>query len=639
MVERDDTNGDPRGRALPFSGLTAWSRSIQTPLREFLRTETGGAAVLLAAAVAALVWVNVDASSYESVWDTTLSIQIADAGVSLSLQGWVNSGLMTLFFFVVGLEARRELDLGELRERRRFALPLAAALGGMAAAVAIYLAFNAGSSAAHGWGAAMSTDTAFALGLLALVGPRFPDRLRAFMLTLVVVDDLVALVVIATVYTEDLHVVPLLVALGFYAAVLVARKFRFLPGLACLVFGLGGWVALLESGVEPVVIGLAMGLLVYAYPAPRSNLERASERFREFREQPTAELARAARVELRSATSANERLQQLFHPWTSYVIVPIFALANAGIAIDGAFLARAYSSPITLGILVGYVVGKPVGILGSSWLLTRLSRGRLQPPVGWAAVAGGGTIAGIGFTVALLIAALAFDGDKLEEAKLGILSAALAAALLTWLLFRATALLPRRTRIRALLGTSEPIVDLYVEVDPERDHVRGPVPSPVTVVEYGDFECPYCGQAEPVIRELLRAFGDVAYVWRHVPLSDVHPNAQLAAEAAEAAADQGAFWEMHDLLLANQQALAPRDLIGYAEQLGLDVERFADDLRTHSGAARVAEDVDSADLSGVSGTPTFFINGRRHYGAYDIATLSAAVKAAGARAIAATPAR
>jgi protein-disulfide isomerase len=252
--------------------------------------------------------------------------------------------------------------------------------------------------------------------------------------------------------------------------------------------------------------------------------------------------------------------------------------------------------------------------------------------VGWAAVVGGGTIAGIGFTVSLLVATLAFDGPRLEEAKLGILSAALGAAILTWLVFRATALLPRRLRIRALVGTAEPLVDLYVDVDPERDHIRGPIDAPVTVVEYGDFECPYCGQAEPVVRELLRDFGDVRYVWRHVPLNDVHPRAQLAAEAAEAAADQGAFWEMHDLLLAHQDALRPSDLIGYAEQLGLDVERFTDALREHAGAARVADDVDSADLSDVSGTPTFFINGRRHYGAYDTATLSAAVKAAGARA-------
>jgi protein-disulfide isomerase len=210
--------------------------------------------------------------------------------------------------------------------------------------------------------------------------------------------------------------------------------------------------------------------------------------------------------------------------------------------------------------------------------------------------------------------------------------------LLTWLLFRATALLPRRLRIRALLGSAQPLIDLYIDPDPERDHIRGPVESAVTLVEYGDFECPYCGQAEPIVRELLREFGDVRYIWRHLPLNDVHPHAQLAAEAAEAASEQGAFWELHDLLLAHQDALRLDDLIGYAEQLGLDVERFANDLGEHAGATRVAEDVDSADLSGVSGTPTFFINGRRHHGAYDIAALSAAVRAAGAQAtLAAVP--
>jgi len=610
---------------------------VQTPLREFLRTETGGAAVLLAGAVAALMWVNVDASSYNSLWTTKLSIDLGGAGIALDLRHWVNSGLMTFFFFVVGLEARREFDLGELRERRRFALPLIAGIGGMALAIAIYLAFNAGRSSAHGWGIAMSTDTAFALGLLALVGPRFPDRLRAFLLTVLVVDDIVALVVIATVYTNSLRVVPLLAAAAFVGGVLVLRSVPVRVGAVYFVLGFGAWVGLLKSGIEPVVIGLVMGLLVYAYPAARSNLESATERFREFREQPTADLARVAGVELRAATSPNERLQQLYHPWTSYVIVPLFALANAGIAINGGFLAQAFSSPITLGVLVGYVVGKPVGILGCSWLVTRLSHGRLQPPVGWAAVAGGGTIAGIGFTIALLIATLAFNGPQLEEAKVGILAAALSAALITWLLFRTTALLPRRLRIRALLGSAQALVDLYIDVDPERDHIRGAVDGPVTIVEYGDFECPYCGQAEPVVRELLRDFGEeVRYVWRHLPLNDVHPHAQIAAEAAEAAADQNAFWELHDLMLDNQDALEPSDLIGYAERLGLDVERFADNLREHTGAARVAEDVDSADLSGVTGTPTFFINSRRQHGAYDIASLSAAVRAAGARATLAT---
>jgi protein-disulfide isomerase len=427
--------------------------------------------------------------------------------------------------------------------------------------------------------------------------------------------------------------VPLLVACAFFAAVLVTRRLRLPAGPSLAVLGTGGWVALLESGIEPVVLGLALGLITYAFSPSRSTLEGVSDRFREFREQPTAELARVARVELRAATSPNERLQQTLHPWTSYVVVPLFALANAGIAISGGFLARAFSSPVTLGVLVGYVVGKPIGILGTSYLVHRLSGRRLRPPVGWVAVAGGGTIAGVGFTIALLIATLAFSATRLEEAKVGILSAAVCAFAITWLLFRATARLPRRARIRALLGSAETLVDLYSEVDTERDHIRGPLEAPVTLLEYGDFECPYCGRAEPFVRELLREFGDVRYVWRHLPLVDVHPHAQLAAEAAEAAAEQGAFWEMHDLLFQHQDALDPKDLSRYAAELGLDTERFIQDLQEHTRAARVAEDIDSADLSGVSGTPTFFINGRRHYGAYDTRTLAAAVRVAGARAL------
>ena len=616
-----------------FSGHTAWARSLQGPLRDFLATEIGSAVVLLAAAVAAIAWANIDLHSYESVWRTELSIEIGSSGISQSLRNWVNTGLMTFFFFVVGLEVRREFDVGELRERRRVALPLLAGIGGMACAVALYLAVNAGDSSAHGWGVAMSTDTAFALGMLAMVGPRFSDRLRAFMLTVVVVDDLLALVVIATVYSDSVVAWALALAIGFFLLVLLANRLPARLGLVSFVLGAAAWVSLLKSGIDPVVIGLAMGLVTYAAPAARSDLERATDLFKLFREQPTSELAREARLGLESAVSPNERLQQLWHPWTSYVIVPLFALANAGIAIDGGFLSRAYRSPVTLGIIVGYVVGKPLGVFGVSWLTTKLSRGRLRPPVGWAAVAGAGAVSGIGFTVSLLIATIALHGDQLEEAKLGVLSAAALAALLGWLVFRVTNMLPARARARAMLGTAETIIDLVDDVDPERDHIRGPVDAPVTVVEYGDFECPYCGRAEPIIRELLTHHAaDVRYVWRHLPLEDVHPRAQLAAEASEAAARQGAFWEMHDLLLERQDALSSRDLVTYAGELGLDVERFRDDLHAHTGADHVADDIDGADLSDVSGTPTFFINGRRHHGAYDIDTLSAAVKLAGARA-------
>jgi Na+/H+ antiporter NhaA len=617
--------------AAPFSGRTAWTRNVQTPLRAFLNTETGSAAVLLVAVIAALVWANVDPASYDRVWTTTLSIRVGGYEISQDLRAWINSGLMAFFFFVIGLEARREFDLGELRERRRVALPLLAGLGGMVVPIGIYLAINAGHGSSHGWGTAMSTDTAFALGLLALVGSGLPDRLRAYLLTVAVVDDIVALLVIAIAYSGSISVVPLVIAFGLFGCILLVRAADIHVGLIYFLLGTAVWVAFYEAGVDPVVAGLMGGLIALAYPAQRSDLERASDIFRLFREQPTGELSRTARSALRSAVSPNERLQSLWHPWTSYAIVPLFALANAGIHLSAGFLWTAYSSPVTLGIMFGYVLGKPIGIVGATRLATRVSGGRLRPPVGWASVAGAGTIAGIGFTVSILIADLAFKGTDLAEAKVGVLSAALLAATLTWLLVVVTRRMPRRMRIRVLLGTPDLIVDLADPVDPERDHVRGPVDAPVTVLEYGDFECPYCGQAEPVVRELLREHGDVAYVWRHLPLNDVHPNAQLAAEAAEAAAEQDAFWEMHDLLLEHQDALHFGDLLRYAEQLGLDVDRFEEELRTRAGAGRIAQDVDSADLSAVSGTPTFFINGLRHYGAYDIATLSAAVKAARAR--------
>jgi protein-disulfide isomerase len=278
------------------------------------------------------------------------------------------------------------------------------------------------------------------------------------------------------------------------------------------------------------------------------------------------------------------------------------------------------------------VAGKPLGIVGTAMLVTRLSRGRLRPTVGWGAVAGAGATAGLGFTVSLLVATLAFDGAQLEEAKAGVLAAAAGASAVTWLVFRVIGLLSQRRHAAAMLGGAEPLLDLEFPVDAKSDHIRGPLDAPVTVVEYGDFQCPYCGRAEPAVRELLSDFADVRYVWRHLPLSDVHPHAQLAAEASEAAADQGAFWEMHDLLLEHQDALRPPDLVSYAERLGLDVARFTQDLQDNLGTNRIAQDVEGADLSAVSGTPTFFINGRRHHGANDIDALSRAVRAAGARA-------
>ena len=565
------------------SGRTAWARNLAAPVRDFLNTETAGAAALLMATIAALVWANSPWSdSYESVWTTELSIRLGGSGISHDLRLWVNEGLMTFYFLVVGLEAKRELDQGQLRERRRLAVPVFAALGGMAVPVAIYLALNAGTDSAHGWGAAMSTDTAFALGVVALVAPR-GTRLRLRLLTLAVVDDLVALIVIATAYAEEVALVPLLVAAALFATLFALR---FAPpmwrGRIAVVLGVAVWIALLKSGIDPVIAGLAVGLITSSYPPARVDLERVVERTRSFREQPTPQLARSAQQAVASAISPNERLQHRLHPWTSFVIVPLFALANAGIHVDGSLLGDAMASPITLGIFFGYVLGKPLGIVGATWLAYRSARGRIRLALSWPVNAAGGTVAGIGFTVSLLIASIAFEGRDLEEAKVGVLATVVFSTLIAWGAFRLIARLPAPVRARQLSGTAEELTDLSDDVDPARDHVRGSADAPVTLIEYGDYECPYCGQAEVAIRELQEAFGDdLRYVWRHLPLNDVHPNAQLAAEAAEAASAQGAFWEMHDRLLTHQDELSPLDLGRHAEAIGLDVERFWESLHRH----------------------------------------------------------
>jgi Na+/H+ antiporter NhaA len=625
-------SAEAEGQSGALSARTAWARNLEAPLRDFLRTETGSAAILLGAAVAALLWVNISPSSYDHVWHMSLAIRIGGSGITQDLRHWINDGLMTLFFFVVGLEARREFDLGDLRDRRRLALPFVAGIGGMVVPILIFIAINAGHPLRGGWGVAMSTDTAFALGMLALVGRRFPNSLRAFILTVAVVDDLVALFVIAVAFTSHVQGMALAIGLTTFAVILAARSRGVHNGALYAVLGLVAWVAFLESGIDPIVVGLVMGLLTIAYPAARSDLERATDLFRVFREQPTSELQQEARAGLRSAISPNERWQQLFHPFTSYAVVPLFALVNAGFAVNGGFLGRAFTSPITLGVVTAYLVGKPLGISGATWIVTRASRGRIRPPVGWASVLGGGAIAGVGFTVSLLIATLAFTGQDLAEAKLGVLTTLVGAPLISCVVLQFANRLPKERRLRALLGRAETIVDLAEPVDPARDHIRGPEDAAVTLLEYGDLECPYCGQAESAIRELLSDFGDLRYVWRHLPLNDVHPHAQLAAEASEAAAAQGKFWEMHDTMLAHQDKLTLKNILGYAQELGLDMERFKGHLRKRKGAPRIAEDVESADMSGVSGTPSFFINGHRHQDAYDVATLSKAVRTARARA-------
>jgi protein-disulfide isomerase len=353
--------------------------------------------------------------------------------------------------------------------------------------------------------------------------------------------------------------------------------------------------------------------------------------FRAFRQSPLPSVGWSARQSLVRAVSLNERLQTVLHPWTSYVIVPVFALANAGVDLRDGVLADALSSRLTWGVVVALVVGKLVGIGTTSLGSVRLGFGSFPQGVGSGQVLGGAALSGIGFTVSLLIADLAFDARLHAEATVGVLLAAALATATGWLVFKAAAVLRGERTATLPLFLDEP-------VDPDRDHIRGDPDAPLTLVEYGDFECPFCSRATGTVGELAERFGgELRYVFRHLPLPDVHEHSELAAQAAEAAAAQGSFWEMHDLLFRHQDRLEYEDLVAYAGELGLDVDRFADDLQAGRLATRVRRDVASAEASGARGTPTFFVGDRRHIGQYDTETLAAELEALRGTSIAASP--
>ncbi|WP_300013874.1 Na+/H+ antiporter NhaA [Pseudonocardia sp.] len=404
--------------------------------RAFLRTESGSAVLLLGAAAVALLWVNLG-QGYEDFWHTEFSLRIGDTALTEDLRHWVNDGLMVLFFFSVGLEMSREAVLGELRGARAIAAPTAAAVGGLVVPALLFLAFNAGGPAAGAWGIAISTDTAVVIGVLALVGPRCPDQLRVFLLALAIVDDIGAVAAIAFFYTDDVQVTPLLLAGALFGALLALRYAQFWRTPLYVVIGLVMWLAVLESGVHPSVVGVALGLLVNAYAPRRSDIDQVAVMGRSFLVDPSAQRALAAQVAVTEAVSPNERLQLRIQPWSSYVIVPIFVLANAGVPLDGATLAAAVSSPLTWGIVVGLTAGKLVGVTAGTWVALRTGIGRVPDTLRWGQIVGGAGLAGIGFTVALFVTDLALDDTALvNQAKIGILAGSILAATTGWAIFR-----------------------------------------------------------------------------------------------------------------------------------------------------------------------------------------------------------
>ena len=600
--------------------------SVQSRLLALGEDRTS-AALLVTAALAALVWVNTPArAAYDTFWSTPVAVRVGSAGLDLTLHNLVNDGLMAFFFFVVGLEVKREITIGELSQRARAVVPAAAAVGGLVVPALVFLAVAGRSGNAHAWGVVISTDTAFLIGALALVGPRHPARLRLFLLTMAVVDDIGALVVIGVFYSSDVRLLPLVLTAVALALVAVTR---FLPvgrGVAYTVLAVLVWLGLYQAGVHPTLAGVLVALLVPVFSPRPLEVEAAYEQTRAFRQSPTPRHAVAATRRLRDSISVNERLQLSFGPAVSYLVLPAFALANAGVRLDSQSLAEAWRSPLTWGVVAGLVVGKLVGITGATWLVVRTRAGRLPPGLTLDRVCGGAALSGIGFTVSLLIVGIALpDQQAATQARLGVLVGTVLSVAVGGVLFAAM----DRFAPRQPVGTV-----LLRPFDPERDHFRGRPDAPLVVVEYVDFECPFCSRVTGSIDEVFDLLGDdVVWVWRHLPLTSVHPHATASARAFEAAAQQDRFLDYGPALFAQQDQLEREDLLALAQDLGLDLDRFVTDLDGEEAAHRVQDDADDADLMDLLSTPTFFVNGRRHTGPYDAASLVAALRAAPPRPV------
>lgn len=398
------------------------------PLVRFLHIEAAGGILLVAATIVALVWANSPwDASYQNLWGSYIRLEVGSYVFKESLGHLVNDLLMAIFFFVVGMEIKRELVVGELRDRRSIGLPAMAALGGMVVPALIYVAFNAGGDGAAGWGIPMATDIAFALGVVALLGSRVPVSVKVLLLSLAIIDDIGAITVIAVFYTDDLNPTFLLIALVLAVLVAVVHRAHVIYAPMLVVLGLGLWLAVYESGVHATIAGVIMGLLTPAHPM-QNELETAQLVDVIDHTDVSAADIRGIATLIRGSVSACDRLIDTLHPWTSYFIVPLFALANAGISLSADTLTN--PSAVLTGVAVALVVGKLVGVVSFSWLAVRLGLGQLPSGARWGHIVGVGAIAGIGFTVSLFITGLAFDANDLQaEAKVGILIASLIAAL------------------------------------------------------------------------------------------------------------------------------------------------------------------------------------------------------------------
>jgi len=418
---------------------------VLRPLQEFLSTSTASGILLLLAALMALAWANSPwGDAYERLWRTPAELRLGSWVIGHDLRHWVNDGLMTLFFLVVGLEIKREFQTGELQDRQAAALPVVAAIGGMIVPALIYLALNAGGEGTAGWGIPMATDIAFALGVLVLAARHAPSGLKPFILTLAIVDDIGAIIVIALFYASGVSILFLAAAAALCLLMLALRRVGVKATPVFLGLGALVWLATYESGVHPTIAGVVLGLMAPAesYQRPHAvsaEARRTADLTMDDPEPPDADAAQWLRLASlsREAVSPLTRTEHALLPWTSFVIIPLFAFANAGVRLGGEQLADAWASSVTLGVVLGLVIGKVVGISGAAAIAVATRVARLPAGVRIIHIVGASAVAGIGFTVSLFIAELAFDDESLiAEAKVGILAASILAGLLGWFVFR-----------------------------------------------------------------------------------------------------------------------------------------------------------------------------------------------------------
>lgn len=431
--------GRTRGKREVRAEGSHLNQQVLLPAERFIYSETISGALLLVCAIVALAWANSPWSqSYFALRDTPVSFQFGSFSIALDLHHWINDGLMAIFF-VVALEIKRELVFGDLSDTRKAALPVAAAVGGMIFPAGLYLALNFGGEGAAGWGIPMATDIAFAVAILALLGRRVPAQLRIFLLTFAIADDVGSILVIAIYYTEHFSLPAMGLAIAILGLMLAMRWLGFRSTLAYVLPAIVFWAAMLKSGVHATIAGVILGAITPAKSPGRKSafVEAVRESLPKVRDSLDPEDSERNEVTLgrieelaRQTESPLQRLERMVHPWTSYLVLPLFALVNAGVALSAEFIRQASTSAVTLGVMLGLVVGKVTGVTGFAWLAVRLGWAALPGGVAWRHITGAGLIGGVGFTVSLFITGLAFTEIRLvEEAKVGVLAASLMAAL------------------------------------------------------------------------------------------------------------------------------------------------------------------------------------------------------------------